>query len=178
MTNARSRRRVVPGSRSGQEPYELVAPATMAGLQKWRALPEEQRRRQEQSWSTRMQTCIAWAEEHGVRLGRTGGHPDWLLGKTVRRNYDSLPSWLDHPLYWVKDRRPAAITASLYGYEHREDEVHGWVAGKPGIGLATGPGWYHDGTVQIVLWNRDVLGEAVTAADAGPNALRWLAHRP
>ncbi|MEU6236681.1 hypothetical protein [Kitasatospora sp. NPDC047058] len=46
--------------------------------------------------------------------------------------------------------------------------------GQPGIGLVTGPCWYHDGTTQIVLWRRDVLGAGVTAADAGPDALRWL----
>ncbi|MFJ8628886.1 hypothetical protein ACIRD3_39395 [Kitasatospora sp. NPDC093550] len=164
----------IPGCLPGEEPYELVPPARMAGLQKWRATPAEERERKERSWSARMKACSVWAQEHGVRLVEGSDDPAWLLKVTSRRDYGLRPEWLDHPLCWAKDRRPAAITASLYDYGRHAQAIHGWLADKPGIGLTTGRGWYHDGTVQIVLWRCDVLGDGVTAADAGPDALRWL----
>ncbi|MGR6998894.1 hypothetical protein ACU686_13345 [Yinghuangia aomiensis] len=167
----------IPGCRPGHEPYELSPPAEMAGFRDWRALPVEERQRQEQSWSARMKACISWAEEHGVRLGPRSENPDWLLKATARRDYQSRPAWLDHPLCWVQGRRPAAITSSLhpYMYEHEhQTAIREWLADKPDIGLATGPGWYYDETIQIVLWRRDVLGDDVTAADAGPEALGWV----
>ncbi|MFJ4674181.1 hypothetical protein [Kitasatospora purpeofusca] len=168
---------VIPGRGVGEQPYELVHPAALKGPAKWRTLSKLERERQQDSWRARMTECKTWAEVAGVRLGPgTGdGDPAWLLRSVARRSYDGCrPSWLDHPLFWVQGRRPAAITASLYDYDLQAPEIRQWLEGKPGIGLATGPGWYHSGTVQVVLWRRDLLGDDVKAADAGAQALSWL----
>lgn len=163
----------IPGSRPGEQPYELVHPADLVGFG-WCKVPAEEQESRLASWTARMEACIAWAKNHGVRLGTGGGDPVWLLKTTARRSYESRPRWADHPLCWVRGRQPAAITASPYTYEHHAPEIHRWLADKPGIGLAVGPGWYHSGAEQIVLWRRDVLGHQVAAADAGAEALSWL----
>lgn len=162
----------IPGRRSGDEPYELVHPAAMAGLD-WRKVPVEEREFKVASWVARMEACAAWAEDNGVRLGPGSEDPAWLLKTTARRDYEGRPAWVDHPLCWVRGRQPAAFTASLSGYERHAPEIHRWLEDKPDIGLAVGPGWYYSGTEQIVLWRRDVLGHQVAAADAGAEALSW-----
>ncbi|MEU6632878.1 hypothetical protein ABZ905_32030 [Streptomyces parvus] len=164
----------IPGCRPGEEPTELVHPADAVGLS-WRRVPVEEQDFKVASWTARMEACAAWAEIHGVRLGPGSDDPAWLLKATARRDRGPRPDWADHPLCWVRGRQPAAFTATVYSYDHVAPEIHRWLADKPGIGLAVGPGWYRSGqgTEQIVLWRRDVLGHQVAVADAGAEALSW-----
>lgn len=117
--------------------------------------------RREQLMQTR-QMMVEWAEFYGLRVSWAGCCPAWLLRSTSRRcTYGNCTGsavdarWMDHKVAWLKDGRPAALTASPYGVsEEQEQRIVGWLQQHPELRAARGTGWYMPGsTTQIVLWN-------------------------
>ncbi|MBT2459998.1 hypothetical protein [Streptomyces sp. ISL-86] len=125
-------------------------------------------------------TIVSWADHYGLKVAqrnpccarwltrssygacpkdRWTGRPDCWNGDLYTRG------WRDHPIAWVLDGRPAAITAAP-GLRHQDfaatldtltgqDERLAWTAG--------GKGWYGYRTSQVVIWRRDLLGDVDTA---------------
>ncbi|MGY5133485.1 hypothetical protein ACWGJW_13950 [Streptomyces nigrescens] len=120
---------------------------------------------------------VEWAEDHGLRSSESGCCPRWLLRNASRQcepgacdNYGSGPRnderWLDHPIFWLKDGLPTAITASPYSVsEDDRSRIEQWQ--KSGLVAAFGgPGWYGYGTTQIIMWHPERLASVYLAEDA------------
>lgn len=118
---------------------------------------------------------VEWAEEHGLRASR-GCCPRWLHRNSSRRcgyqfkarmdcTWGIDSTWLDHPIWWIKNGKPAVITSAPY---HLSDESHGriryWESMRPQFAVAHGAGWYGYGTTQVVMWRTDRI-KTVTPAE-------------
>lgn len=113
---------------------------------------------------------VEWAEQYGITASRSGCCPRWLQRNASRRCSATCYrpgadyAWLDHPIYWLRNRRPAVITSALYyvGDEDR-DRITWWTEQHPLLRAAFGTGWYGHGTTQIVLWRTDRAPEVAPA---------------
>ncbi|WP_152039014.1 hypothetical protein [Streptomyces lincolnensis] len=123
------------------------------------------------------QVIVDWAEDHGLRCSESGCCPKWLLRNASRQcesdacgKYGSGSrddeSWFDHPVYWIKDGLPAAITSAPYSVsEEDRRRIEQWK--ESGLVAAFGgPGWYGFGTTQIVMWHPKRLTSVCLAEDA------------
>lgn len=118
------------------------------------------------------QTIVEWAERYGLKATTIGCCPHWLLRPTSRRcktgacrNRGGLDYvWLDHPIGWLKDSRPAVLTSAPYSPGAANDPgIAEWLTKDVRLRATHGPGWYGGGTTQIVLWRTDRI-DTVTAA--------------
>ncbi|WP_331725881.1 hypothetical protein [Streptomyces sp. NBC_00470] len=123
----------------------------------------------------RQETMLAWAECYGLRLSPAGCCPLWLrrgasqrcrpsyrLGDPCTRYGTPHPDsgWMDHQTAWLKDSRPAAVTAAPYGIgEQDEQRLEYWEQLDERLRVARGTGWYGLGTEQILMWRRDRVAE-------------------
>lgn len=113
---------------------------------------------------------VEWAEQYGFKESGSGCCPWWLRGNVSRRcnlssdactRYGSgstIPDhyWLDHPIFWLKDGRPAAITSAPYQVSAGdEDRIRWWLSEDSRLRVAYGTGWYGFGTRQILMWRTD-----------------------
>lgn len=107
---------------------------------------------------------VEWAESYGLRTSDRGCCPRWLQGKVSRQCYPESrctrsgvdSRWLDHPIYWLRDGRPAAITSAPYHISDDDEARLGWwLLEDPRLELGKGTGWYGMGTTQILLWRSD-----------------------
>lgn len=140
-------------------PYGLETP------NRWRLRnhPElYERLRREQL--VRQQTIVTWAERYGLKASpsRALCCPRWLQ-RAASRHCDyrttrcvGLGGWLDHGIGWLKDSRPAVITAAPYtGFAFHLKELEWWCGQAPFLRVAGGPGWYGYKTEQILMWRPD-----------------------
>ncbi|MEU2078609.1 hypothetical protein [Streptomyces sp. NPDC013489] len=119
----------------------------------------------------RQAVLVAWAEEFGLKLSEMGCCPLWLRREASQRcrpnfragdpcTHYGTPhpdsSWLDHTSSWLKDARPAALTAAPYEIDERDEQrLAHWERTDTRLRTATGTGWYGHGSTQIVLWRTD-----------------------
>ncbi|RSO10663.1 hypothetical protein DMH15_41210, partial [Streptomyces sp. WAC 06725] len=112
--------------------------------------------------------CPRWL----LRDGSQSCHPRYRVGDPCTRygtpRLDS--GWLDHTVTWLKDARPAVLTAAPYDVDdHDRRRLAHWERTDPRLRSAIGTGWYGFGTTQIVLWRSDRVAELQAAeALAGP----------
>ncbi|WP_427251107.1 hypothetical protein [Bacillus cereus] len=123
----------------------------------------------------RQEVMVTWAQRYGLRLSEAGCCPRWLLrdgsqgcrprygiGDPCTRYGTPHPDsgWLDHPVTWLKDTRPAVLTAAPYDVgDHDRRRLAHWERADPRLRSAIGTGWYGFGTTQIVLWRSDRIAE-------------------
>jgi hypothetical protein len=135
--------------------------------------------RQRAETNARREILLSWAEHYGLRLSEAGCCPRWLLrGASQRCRPRSLggdpcthygtphpdSSWLDHTSAWLKDSRPAVLTAAPYDVEAQDlERLAHWERTDSRLRSATGRGWYGFGTTQIVLWRTDRIDEIFPA---------------
>jgi hypothetical protein len=109
-------------------------------------------------------TIVDWAEHHGLRASSSGCCPIWLTrdksrrcgGKDTRGCGGGGGRWSDHALWWIKDRRPVAITGAPYHFDDDSQTlVDRWLTEDERLNFTTGAGWYGYGTTQVVLWRTD-----------------------
>ncbi|MCX4902330.1 hypothetical protein [Streptomyces sp. NBC_00892] len=155
-------------------PYGLEYPPP--GLR--RKDPEAYERRMTET-TGRQAAMVAWAEHYGLRRSETGCCPLWLrrdASQRCRPRYGAgdpctrygAPhpdsGWMDHHLAWLKNARPAVLTAAPYEVDaHDEDRLAHWSRIDPRLRTARGQGWYGFGTTQIVLWRSDRITEVLPA---------------
>jgi hypothetical protein len=123
----------------------------------------------------RQRLLVDWAERHGLRASTSGCCPVWLLRDTSRQcgpevgckgmgGDSGSAHWLDHAVYWLKDRRRAVITSAPYSItDAMKDRLAHWEATEPMLQVALGTGWYGNGTTQIVMWRADRIENAEPA---------------
>ncbi|MFH8620174.1 hypothetical protein ACH4E8_34540 [Streptomyces sp. NPDC017979] len=127
----------------------------------------------------RQEVVVAWAERYGLRLSEAGCCPLWLRrdnnqpcrpryedgGPCTRYGTPHLDSgWMDHQLAWLKDARPAVLTAAPYEVDERdESRLAYWERTDARLRVARGAGWYGFGTEQIVMWRSDLLTDVLPA---------------
>ena len=151
-------------------PYGLETPAASA----WRRDPAIFERRVREN-DARRQILVAWAERYGLRRSPAGCCPLWLCREHSRRCTSPGPRpacsrarWMDHTVTWLKDSRPAVLTAAPYNVVSKDEEdLALWPRFDSRLRSAQGPGWYGYDTTQIILWRTDRIAEI---APAGPGA--------
>ncbi|TLQ38990.1 hypothetical protein [Streptomyces marianii] len=123
----------------------------------------------------RQEVMVAWAERYGLRLSPAGCCPLWLgrdgskrcpfsaeRGSRCTRYGSPHPDsgWMDHAVAWLKDSRPAVITAAPYDVDPKDEQrLAYWERADSRLRAARGAGWYGFGTTQIVLWRSDRVTE-------------------
>lgn len=119
--------------------------------------------RQQVEQPAAQRNIVEWAERYGLKESSAGCCPRWLQ-RSVSRTcpYDKCGSdtadagWLDHPIRWIKDGKPVAITSAPYGLPEADDaRIRWWLSEDPCLRVAYGPGWYGFGTTQVVMWRTD-----------------------
>ncbi len=131
--------------------------------------PEEYSKKWSQLTDAR-ETLVGWAEKYELtRTSAVGCCPQWLLRKVSRRcpyTADTCTrrgpghdcAWMDHPIWWLKDGRPAVLTSAPYPWAFGADEqakILRWASEHPNLSTAQGEGWYGFNTRQVVLWRND-----------------------
>lgn len=119
-------------------------------------------------------TIVEWAERYGLRASSSGCCPRWLQRYASRRCAQrtcacSGPDhgWLDHSVFWLKDREPAVITSAPYHILPEDKElISGWLNGEIPLRAAFGVGWYGFGAHQVVMWRPDRIEDVEPAAPA------------
>lgn len=159
--NLTARAVTVFGTREGVPawPYGLAKPhPRRSGMSAARLAVANERAEQAQ------RTIVEWAERYGLRATHIGCCPKWLLRTVSRRcpagactNFGGLDYvWLDHPIGWLVDGRPAVLTSAPYSVHDDQDPgIREWLAKDTRLRSAYGPGWYGHGTTQIVMWRTD-----------------------
>jgi hypothetical protein len=118
----------------------------------------------------RAHTLITWATTHQLKPSTSGCCAVWLTKRKSRRcenglyrTYSRTPAclrpthrsgWMDHPLYWLHNGIPAAITASPYTND--TTGITQALTLDPRLAHTTGTGWYITGT-QHALYRTDLL---------------------
>lgn len=114
--------------------------------------------------TTKRYTIVEWAEHHGLKKSTVQCCPWWLTRKTSRactmakctRYGDRTPDshWLDHPILWLKDSKPAVITSAPYNVSAEDQQrLNWWRKEHRTLRVEQGTGWYGYGTTQIVMYN-------------------------
>lgn len=121
------------------------------------------------------ESATAWAGSLGLKQSRSGCCPRWLQRRASRRctpwsctQYGgSGPDhdWLDRLTSWTYGGAPAAITSAPHQVTPEDEErLAWWARTEPRLRVARGAGWYGSGTVQLLVWRADLLGDDVRPA--------------
>jgi hypothetical protein len=119
-------------------------------------------------------SIVEWAEHHEVKASPIGCCPLWLARPSSRRckfgtcrNYGGLDYlWLDHPMGWLKDGRPAVLTSAPYRlYDEDRGHINEWLQKDDRLRADFGGGWYGYSTTQIVMWRTDRITGVAPAPD-------------
>jgi hypothetical protein len=171
-TDMTTRAAAVFGTREGAPawPYGLARPhPRRSGLSAERLAAALEHAEQAQ------QAIVEWAERHGLQATQIGCCPKWLLRTVSRRcppgacnNFGGLDYvWLDHPVGWLVDGRPAVLTSAPYGRHDQDPGIAEWLRKDDRLRTAYGPGWYGHGTTRIVMWRTDRIDQVVAAGTEG-----------
>lgn len=160
---------------------EIRWPYEANGLDRSLRRTEPERYRAElDAYDRQRLVIVEWAERYGLKASHAGCCPWWLTRTTSRRCPVTKCSlygtgwrvdethWLDHPIRWNKDGKPAAITASPYDDNMSDNERIKWWLGKdPRLRVAFGAGWYGPSTTQVVMWRSDRIPVIEPASSDG-----------
>lgn len=123
----------------------------------------------------RREILVEWAERYGLKSSSVQCCPWWLTRKVSRRcaygECEGLggrdAAWLDHPICWLKDGRPAVIT-SAPGRMSPESSarISWWLEQQPDLRSVQGEGWYGFSTTQVVMWRADRIATVEPAVGA------------
>lgn len=164
----------------GGTPYDVHWPYDVNGIDysQRRTDPERFRTKLAELEAKRL-VLVEWAEPYDLRAAR-GCCPRWLLKNASHRcghpyvwtpdlstrncTWGTDERWLDHPIWWVKDRRPVAVTGAPYHFDDTSRaRVNHWLGFDPRLAFATGTGWYGHGTIQTLLWRTDRIAKIAPA---------------
>lgn len=121
-------------------------------------------------------TIVEWAEQHGLRESTSGCCPGWLTRDTSRKCNvkdangcdGGCSRFFDHQTWWLKDEFPAAVSGAPYGFFGEEiPRISEWLDLDNRLKFRIGDGWYGHGTVQTLIWRRDLLPNLHTAVLRG-----------
>lgn len=155
----------------GENADAIFWPYDASGIDRsLRRTDPERFRQQLDTLNRKRQLIVEWAETYGLRASRAGCCPRWLHRNSSKRcgwQPRARSDWLDHPIWWLKDGKPAVITSAPY---HLSDDsltrIRYWESMHPRFAVAQGTGWYGYGTTQIVMWRHDRI-KAVSPAEPG-----------
>jgi hypothetical protein len=118
----------------------------------------------------KQELIVDWADGHGLKRS-VGCCPVWLRkdfsrscngtrnGSGACTQHDEghgIWRWLEHPIGWNKDGRPAALTSSPYRLTAGDkDRLDWWTAQDERLRYVIGDGWYGCGSQQVVLYRAD-----------------------
>jgi hypothetical protein len=151
-------------------------PYDVSGIDRSLRQSDPERFRQEHdALEAKRLVLVEWADRFGLRPAR-GCCPRWLLKNSSHRcgwqpsarlecTWSTDERWLDHAIWWIKDRRPTAVTGAPYLFDDRSRSlVERWLAQDTRLNFATGTGWYGYGTTQTLLWRADRIADIAPAA--------------
>lgn len=113
------------------------------------------------------EVLVTWAERNEVQASRAkhaclhwlAGHqcPEAVRDHSLRRVEIPCPTlgMFDHRLAWIREGRPAVITAANYSPATKLYDQIGSHAANLGLTLdCDQPGWYGRGTTHIEVWTQ------------------------
>ncbi|WP_139275381.1 hypothetical protein [Mangrovactinospora gilvigrisea] len=131
------------------------------------------------SRSTRAQhRILTWADHFGLHASSTGCCPRWLQRNLPHRctpedntctHYGANPpdqEWLTHPIAWIRDRRPVALTSAPPTISPgAKDRLAWWPQQDAALRVAFGTGWHGFTTTQVLVWRADRIPDLTPAND-------------